>query len=91
MTQFQIRQCTRGECRFRFPVILDAASPAAEMACPKCGAPASVVEAPFANYKQKMVSEGTGGPGGPQVEALLDNIRSTYNVGSMFRTADGRD
>lgn len=24
-----------------------------------------------------------------EVEALLDNIRSTYNVGSMFRTADG--
>jgi len=23
------------------------------------------------------------------VEALLDNIRSTYNVGSMFRAADG--
>ena len=28
-------------------------------------------------------------PGGPVVEALLDNIRSTYNVGSMFRAADG--
>jgi tRNA G18 (ribose-2'-O)-methylase SpoU len=25
----------------------------------------------------------------PAVEALLDNIRSIYNVGSMFRTADG--
>ncbi len=25
----------------------------------------------------------------PVVEALLDNIRSTYNVGSMFRAADG--
>jgi tRNA G18 (ribose-2'-O)-methylase SpoU len=25
----------------------------------------------------------------PVVEALLDNIRSTYNVGAMFRTADG--
>jgi 23S rRNA (guanosine2251-2'-O)-methyltransferase len=28
-------------------------------------------------------------PGSPTVEALLDNIRSTYNVGSMFRAADG--
>jgi tRNA G18 (ribose-2'-O)-methylase SpoU len=26
---------------------------------------------------------------GPIVEALLDNIRSVYNVGSIFRTADG--
>ncbi len=28
-------------------------------------------------------------PGSPVVEALLDNIRSTSNVGSMFRAADG--
>jgi tRNA G18 (ribose-2'-O)-methylase SpoU len=26
---------------------------------------------------------------GPVVEALLDNVRSTFNVGAMFRTADG--
>lgn len=28
-------------------------------------------------------------PPGPEGAALLDNIRSSYNVGSMFRTADG--
>ncbi len=28
-------------------------------------------------------------PNAPRVEALLDSIRSTFNVGSMFRTADG--
>jgi tRNA G18 (ribose-2'-O)-methylase SpoU len=28
-------------------------------------------------------------PGGWKLEAMLDNIRSTWNVGSMFRTADG--
>ena len=28
-------------------------------------------------------------PSGPEVEALLDNIRSVYNVGNMLRTADG--
>jgi tRNA G18 (ribose-2'-O)-methylase SpoU len=26
---------------------------------------------------------------GPEVEALLDNVRSIYNVGNMLRTADG--
>jgi tRNA G18 (ribose-2'-O)-methylase SpoU len=26
---------------------------------------------------------------GPEVEGLLDNIRSTFNVGNMLRTADG--
>ena len=87
MTQFQIRQCPRADCRFRFPVTFDSLNPvAAEMACPKCGAPARLIDAPFANYKEKIESPV---PGGTQVEALLDNIRSTYNVGSMFRTADG--
>jgi len=28
-------------------------------------------------------------PQGPEIEVLLDNIRSLRNVGSMFRTADG--
>jgi 23S rRNA (guanosine2251-2'-O)-methyltransferase len=28
-------------------------------------------------------------PSGPEVEVILDNIRSAYNVGSIFRTADG--
>lgn len=28
-------------------------------------------------------------PAGPPIEALLDNIRSLRNVGSMFRSADG--
>jgi tRNA G18 (ribose-2'-O)-methylase SpoU len=36
--------------------------------------------------------EGDQGPAAPaaiHLEALLDNIRSAWNVGSMFRTADG--
>jgi tRNA G18 (ribose-2'-O)-methylase SpoU len=28
-------------------------------------------------------------PEGPEVEALLDNLRSVFNVGNMLRTADG--
>jgi tRNA G18 (ribose-2'-O)-methylase SpoU len=27
--------------------------------------------------------------GSPKIDAFLDNIRSSYNVGSIFRTADG--
>jgi len=87
MTQFQIRQCTRHDCRFRFPVTVDPASQTAtEIDCPKCGAPTQPVDAPYANDKERIASPD---PGGPEVEALLDNVRSTYNVGSMFRTADG--
>ncbi len=82
MPQFQIVQCTNHVCRFRFPVVLDSAAGL----CPRCGAATQIVEPSYANEKQKVVD-----PTLPktEVEGLLDNIRSTYNVGSMFRTADG--
>jgi 23S rRNA (guanosine2251-2'-O)-methyltransferase len=88
-------QCTRPECRFRFPVSL--AEPLDER-CPRCGAPTAAGGTPFAGHEVK--AEGSfpqpavpggaaGGSQPPVVEALLDNIRSSYNVGSLFRTADG--
>jgi len=87
MPQFQIRQCTQGECRFRFPVALEPKEPQmAGIRCLKCGGPTQAIDAPYANFKERAISPV---PEGPEVEALLDNIRSTYNVGSMFRTADG--
>lgn len=78
---FQMRQCVREACRFRFP----APSGSNEGSrCPECGAKTDFVSEPFAGRE----------PGAPPtaslaVEALLDNIRSIFNVGSMFRTADG--
>ena len=41
------------------------------------------------DYPRWERSFSTNQPHGPTVEALLDNIRSVYNVGSIFRTADG--
>ncbi|MCI0521658.1 MAG: TrmH family RNA methyltransferase [Chloroflexi bacterium] len=38
---------------------------------------------------QRERAQGGVQGGGRWVEALLDNIRSAWNVGSMFRTADG--
>jgi len=54
--------------------------------CPRCGARTRLVDAPYADHEvetKEILSEA------PQLEALLDNIRSVFNVGSMFRTADG--
>jgi 23S rRNA (guanosine2251-2'-O)-methyltransferase len=54
--------------------------------CPKCGA-----DAPIAVDIQPYTSPRVDHPI-PQstvVGALLDNIRSTFNVGAIFRTADG--
>ncbi|MCB9421871.1 MAG: RNA methyltransferase [Ardenticatenaceae bacterium] len=80
--RFHLRQCERPSCRFRFPVTNDRQT--GEL-CPLCGAPTQWA----ADYAQWQRPLPTTTPNGPIVEALLDNIRSVYNVGSIFRTADG--
>ena len=81
-TQFHLRQCERPSCRFRFPVTNDRQS--GEL-CPHCSAPTQLVT----EYPQWERPSPIPQSNGPVVEALLDNIRSVYNVGSIFRTADG--
>ncbi len=78
-----IYECQRPDCGFRFPAIPGV--PASER-CPRCGYPAK----DFAeNLATRSVALSIEPPPGPPLEALLDNIRSTFNVGAMFRTADG--
>jgi tRNA G18 (ribose-2'-O)-methylase SpoU len=79
---FHLRQCERPSCRFRFPVTDDRQT---GEVCPHCGAPTQWVM----DYPRWQRPLPTGQANGPIVEALLDNIRSVYNVGSIFRTADG--
>ena len=78
-----IRQCTRPNCGFRFPV---AGQSEGYETCPKCGAPTRLTQSPYPDLKVENQSRPSGGP---TIEVLLDNIRSAMNVGSMFRTADG--
>jgi 23S rRNA (guanosine2251-2'-O)-methyltransferase len=81
MPSYLIIQCEGHDCRFRFPVTSEQEQ---ATSCPLCGAPTKVA----ARTRSQV-------PRQPRllmanvVEALLDNIRSAYNVGSMFRTADG--
>jgi tRNA G18 (ribose-2'-O)-methylase SpoU len=78
-----IQSCLRPHCGFRFPLLPGMPVPSV---CPKCGGPLQTIENPYAG----AVSERSPDPdSGPVLEVLLDNIRSTYNVGSAFRTADG--
>lgn len=79
--RFQMRQCVRETCHFRFPV--PAGSAEGEQ-CPRCGALTAFATEPAGSWH----APGTRS-NGPHVEALLDNIRSIFNVGAMFRTADG--
>jgi len=80
--KFQIRQCLRDSCRFRFPV---RAQNDGDVRCPRCGAITQMVE-PVYQFSAPEIDPRTQGV---EIEVILDNIRSTYNVGAMFRTADG--
>lgn len=80
---FRIRQCQQQECRFRFPAAVQAGI---GDRCPRCNGPTSSVTKPFDG--RGMTRQGACAVG-PPVAALLDNVRSSYNVGSMLRTCDG--
>ncbi len=75
-------ECLSPACAFRFPV---ERKPGGEDAhCPRCGSPVRpvIVEtAPFTT-PPPLPHES------PPIAAILDNLRSAYNVGSIFRTAD---
>jgi 23S rRNA (guanosine2251-2'-O)-methyltransferase len=78
----QQRECQGPGCGLRFPV---AEGSELGARCPLCGA-ATRFEGPA--YESHEVREARVAAG-PSVEALLDNVRSLTNVGSMFRSADG--
>ena len=80
---FQVYECSRPECQFRFSAEVGQLS--AEQ-CPRCGRPTQPSGLPYSNYEVGGIGLA---PAGPPMVALLDNIRSTFNVGAIFRTADG--
>lgn len=76
------RECTNPKCRFWYP---DADSNSDGSYCPKCGEAAKVVAQIHHSQRglrhKKIVML-------PEIVLVLDNIRSAYNVGSIFRTCD---
>jgi len=80
--RYQQRECQAADCGLRFPV-----AQASELGaqCPLCKAPTRFVGSVYESHEVHEPRI----PAGPSVEALLDNVRSLTNVGSMFRTADG--
>lgn len=79
----QFYECDNPECKLRFPGFKDQPH---WKRCPACRSSIhivakgiSIAEQDFTgNLRQQW-----------QVEVILDNIRSAWNVGSIFRTADG--
>ncbi len=82
MGAFEVRECTDPICRLRLPIDTEIHSGAF---CPRCGAPMRCVVPPYENYD--LLDE-VGLPS-RLLSVILDNIRSAYNVGAIFRTADG--
>ena len=78
MSPFPFVECRDPACRLRFPLL----PPAQTAVCPHCGGPLPPPPELAAGPPPELAE-------GPPLVALLDNIRSIYNVGSMFRTADG--
>lgn len=80
---FQIFECQNPECRLRFPNNLSVDH---MEVCPFCKSPLVPSGEPFTNVKVAGLPRFTSAR---RVDLLLDNLRSTLNVGSIFRTADG--
>ncbi len=81
--EFQIYECNNPECRFRCPNDLTQRK---MEHCPVCGSDFSPRGEPYRNF-QGCISISRGQQ--RHIEVVLDNLRSTLNVGSIFRTADG--
>lgn len=79
---FEIRVCENPACGLRYPLVKG--HPFGER-CPGCLGTTVVV------LSRELTQEPIPAQYKPRVtlEALLDNIRSAWNVGAIFRTADG--
>jgi len=77
--------CSNPNCTLRFPAPFDQETDA--LPCPRCKSPARPIPTPeeVTAYNPRQESSLDL----PRLEVLLDNIRSTFNVGAMLRTADG--
>lgn len=80
---FQIRQCEQPNCDLRYPIVDEHHF---GLTCPCCGSNTRLV---LTKQLSDEPGNSTSLSSEPVIEALLDNVRSAWNVGSMFRTAEG--
>jgi 23S rRNA (guanosine2251-2'-O)-methyltransferase len=84
MTQYAICECSNPACRLRYPASI---RDNAYGRCPACHAPV-VLTRKLLRIEEEQ-HEAHGAKVTLDLHALLDNVRSEYNVGSIFRSADG--
>lgn len=83
---YEIRECTQAQCRFRFP---SAAGQLVDDRCPWCGGYTQIVHRLAPPGEMTASDAAPALTALPAIAGLLDNVRSTFNVGSIFRSADG--
>ncbi len=80
---YLIRQCQNENCMMRFPAPENSGI---GDQCPVCKTSTKIIH-------KIMLSNENNFPNSeidlPEFEIILDNIRSTFNVGAIFRTSDG--
>ncbi len=83
LSTYTFRECLTPDCTFRFPAPENFEK---AKTCPRCHGQTKIVHTiqllPDREDKQKQDTH-------YHLEMVLDNIRSTFNVGAMFRTGDG--
>jgi len=82
--KYLIRLCENIHCNFRFPAPENSGI---GIKCPKCKSFTKILHEIKLNQEDSFYIEKNT----PKVnlEIVLDNIRSTFNVGAIFRSADG--
>lgn len=80
--QFYVFQCTNPSCGLRF-TLSGEEKPLRE--CPRCRIAVAELRQTFFQKTIPSFSNTSF----PVIEILLDNLRSTWNVGAIFRSADG--
>jgi tRNA G18 (ribose-2'-O)-methylase SpoU len=83
---FQVRKCQVQTCGLRYPCQDDYTF---KERCPRCGGPTALVLVEKSGAGEAQGSFSTQPPPRVGLEAMLDNVRSAWSVGSIFRSADG--
>jgi tRNA G18 (ribose-2'-O)-methylase SpoU len=83
MITYSIRQCANSACNLRYPQV--DGHPFGER-CPRCASSTHTVLEGVLGQEPNSIRDNHIGI---HLEAVFDNIRSAWNVGSMLRTADG--
>lgn len=81
---YLIRQCSNQNCNFRFPAPNNSGI---GVQCPKCKSDTLIIHEINLNHEEQY--ENNEHRQANKLNVVLDNIRSTFNVGAIFRSADG--